>query len=47
MNDLVMWDNRQTMHRGRPFPVDEARDVRRTTISGDAPTVEQQEAIAA
>ena len=46
-NDLVMWDNRQTMHRGRPFPVDEARDVRRTTISGDAPTVEQQEAIAA
>ena len=41
VNDLVMWDNRQTMHRGRPFPANEARDVRRTTIGGDAPTVEQ------
>jgi alpha-ketoglutarate-dependent 2,4-dichlorophenoxyacetate dioxygenase len=41
VNDLVMWDNRQTMHRGRPYPADEARDVRRTTIAGDAPTVEQ------
>ena len=41
VNDLVMWDNRQTMHRGRPFPVNEARDVRRTTVRGDAPTVEQ------
>ena len=46
-NDLVMWDNRQTMHRGRPFPPDKARDVRRTTIMGHAPTVEQQEAVAA
>jgi len=36
-----MWDNRQTMHRGRPFPVGEARDVRRTTLKGEAPTVEQ------
>ncbi|MBI3917400.1 MAG: TauD/TfdA family dioxygenase [Betaproteobacteria bacterium] len=41
IDDLVMWDNRQTMHRGRPFPAKEARDVRRTTIGGDAPTVEQ------
>jgi alpha-ketoglutarate-dependent 2,4-dichlorophenoxyacetate dioxygenase len=47
VDDLVMWDNRQTMHRGRPFPANEARDVRRTTIMGHAPTVEQQEAIAA
>ena len=39
--DLVIWDNRQTMHRGRPYPANEARDVRRTTIAGDAPTVEQ------
>ena len=37
--DLVMWDNRQTMHRVRPFPVDEPRDMRRTTIVGDGPTV--------
>ena len=42
VNDLVMWDNRQTMHRGRPFPAHEVRDVRRTTLMGHAPTVEQQ-----
>ena len=41
VDDLVMWDNRQTMHRGRAFPANEARDVRRTTVAGDAPTVEQ------
>src|SRR5712691_5642783 len=41
VNDLVMWDNRQTMHRGRAFPAGEPRDVRRTTLKGDAPTVEQ------
>ncbi len=41
VGDLVIWDNRQTMHRGRPYPANEARDVRRTTISGDAQTVEQ------
>ena len=39
--DLVMWDNRQTMHRARPFPHHEPRDMRRTTIAGDGPTVEQ------
>jgi alpha-ketoglutarate-dependent 2,4-dichlorophenoxyacetate dioxygenase len=39
VNDLVMWDNRQTMHRARPFPADEPRDMRRTTLKGDAPTV--------
>jgi len=41
VGDLVMWDNRQTMHRGRAFPADEVRDVRRTTVAGAAPTVEQ------
>ena len=46
VDDLVIWDNRQTMHRGRPFPPDEPRDVRRTTLRGDAPTIEQ-EAVAA
>jgi alpha-ketoglutarate-dependent 2,4-dichlorophenoxyacetate dioxygenase len=40
-NDLVIWDNRQTMHRGRAFPPGEPRDVRRTTLKGDGPTVEQ------
>lgn len=39
VNDLVMWDNRQTMHRARPFPADEPRDMRRTTLKGEAPTV--------
>jgi alpha-ketoglutarate-dependent 2,4-dichlorophenoxyacetate dioxygenase len=41
VGDLVMWDNRQTMHRARPFPVHEPRDVRRTTLVGDGPTVAQ------
>lgn len=40
-NDLVMWDNRTTMHRARRFDRNEVRDVRRTTLAGDAPTVEQ------
>ena len=39
--DLVMWDNRATMHRARRFDRNEVRDVRRTTLAGDAPTVEQ------
>src|SRR5712692_3214875 len=37
VGDLVMSDNRQTMHRGRRFARDEVRDVRRTTLAGDAP----------
>jgi len=44
VGDLVMWDNRQTMHRARPFPHNEPRDVRRTTLMGDAPTVAQKAA---
>ena len=43
-DDLVMWDNRQTMHRGRRYDETQARDVRRTTVAGDAPTVAQQAA---
>jgi len=39
--DLVMWDNRQVMHRVRRFDESEVRDMRRTTVAGDAPTVEQ------
>jgi alpha-ketoglutarate-dependent 2,4-dichlorophenoxyacetate dioxygenase len=34
--DLVVWDNRTTMHRARRFHRDEVRDVRRTTLAGDA-----------
>jgi alpha-ketoglutarate-dependent 2,4-dichlorophenoxyacetate dioxygenase len=39
--DLVMWDNRQTMHRVRRFDESQPRDMRRTTVAGDAPTAEQ------
>jgi alpha-ketoglutarate-dependent 2,4-dichlorophenoxyacetate dioxygenase len=31
--DVVMWDNRATLHRGRPWPPHEARYMVRTTIS--------------
>ena len=41
VGDLVMWDNRQTMHRARPFPAHEPRDMRRTTLMGEGPTVAQ------
>ena len=35
-SDVVMWDNRATMHRGRPWPAHEARLMVRTTISATA-----------
>lgn len=42
VKDLVMWDNRCTMHRGRPFDDQRyARDMRRATVSDVAPTCEQ------
>ncbi|MDP7290582.1 MAG: TauD/TfdA family dioxygenase, partial [Phycisphaerae bacterium] len=42
LHDLVMWDNRQTMHRVRRFnETEDIRDVRRTTISSDGPTTAQ------
>ncbi len=42
LHDLVMWDNRQTMHRVRRFnETENGRDVRRTTISSDRPTTAQ------
>jgi alpha-ketoglutarate-dependent 2,4-dichlorophenoxyacetate dioxygenase len=37
--DLVMWDNRCVLHRGRPW--DSARHpriMRRTTVAGEGPT---------
>ena len=39
--DLVIWDNRQTMHRVRRFDDTKPRDMRRTTVAGEAPTAEQ------
>jgi alpha-ketoglutarate-dependent 2,4-dichlorophenoxyacetate dioxygenase len=40
VGDLVIWDNRCTMHRATPFEATEhARDMRRTTIVEKAPEV--------
>ena len=39
--DLVIWDNRQTMHRVRRYDDTQPRDMRRTTVAGSAPTVAQ------
>lgn len=33
--DLVMWDNRVTMHRARRYDHTQARDLHRTTVAGD------------
>jgi len=41
VGDLVMWDNRQVMHRVRRYDDDQPRDMRRTTVAGDGPTVAQ------
>jgi alpha-ketoglutarate-dependent 2,4-dichlorophenoxyacetate dioxygenase len=38
-----MWDDRCTMHRGRPFDdLAHKRSVQRTTVADVAPTVEQE-----
>jgi len=42
--DFVMWDNRQTMHRVRRYDDSQPRDMRRTTVAGDAMTTEQAQA---
>jgi alpha-ketoglutarate-dependent 2,4-dichlorophenoxyacetate dioxygenase len=34
-------DNRQTTHRVRRFDESKPRDMRRTTVAGDAPTIAQ------
>ena len=40
-HDLVMWDNRVTMHRGKRYPADQVRDMRRTTTTDTASTLQQ------
>ena len=43
--DLAIWDNRTTMHRARRYDdLHEVRDMRRSTIRGDAMTAPQQQA---
>lgn len=42
VNDLVIWDNRCTMHRARPFDDRQfRRDLRRMTLEDVAPTLAQ------
>lgn len=40
-HDLVMWDNRCTMHRARRYDSSEVRDMRRTTVSDERSTLAQ------
>ncbi|MGE5159617.1 MAG: TauD/TfdA dioxygenase family protein [Gemmatimonas sp.] len=42
VHDLVMWDNRQTMHRVRRYDQSQPRDMRRATVAGTEPTVAEQ-----
>jgi alpha-ketoglutarate-dependent 2,4-dichlorophenoxyacetate dioxygenase len=41
VGDLVMWDNRQMMHRVRRYDESQPRDMRRTTVAGNAATAAQ------
>jgi len=44
-HDLVIWDNRATMHRVRRYDdLNTVRDLRRTTTKSDGPTVAQEAA---
>lgn len=43
VGDLVMWDNRSTLHRGRRYDVAERRELRRTTVN-DTPQAQLQAA---
>ena len=48
VNDLVMWDNRTTMHRARRYhDLREVRDLRRTSIKGTGMSAQQIPAMAA
>jgi alpha-ketoglutarate-dependent 2,4-dichlorophenoxyacetate dioxygenase len=41
VGDLVIWDNRCTMHRGRPHDESQPRDLRRATTLDTGSTLEQ------
>jgi len=41
LGDLVMWDNRAMMHRARRYDPAEVRELHRTTVADDRPTLEQ------
>ena len=44
LHDLIMWDNRQTMHRVRRYDQSQPHDMRRATVAGTEPTIAQQAA---
>ena len=46
VGDLVIWDNRCTMHRGRPYDDTQRRVLHRTTVSDRATTLEQEGLVA-
>lgn len=41
LGDLVIWDNRWTMHRGRPHDENQPRDLRRATTLDTGSTLEE------
>ena len=41
VGDLVIWDNRCTMHRGRPHDESQPRDLRRATTLDDGSTLQE------
>jgi alpha-ketoglutarate-dependent 2,4-dichlorophenoxyacetate dioxygenase len=40
-HDIVMWDNRATMHRARRYDHTQVRDLHRTTLTNEVSTLEQ------
>ena len=42
VGDLVMWDDRCTMHRGRSYDPRHVRDMHRTTVSDERSTLDQR-----
>jgi len=46
VGDLVIWDNRCTMHRGRPYDDTQRRVLHRTTVADYANTLEQEGLVA-
>jgi alpha-ketoglutarate-dependent 2,4-dichlorophenoxyacetate dioxygenase len=47
VGDLIVWDNRCTLHRARSYDdVRHRRDMRRTTVEDSAPTLEQDRSLA-
>jgi alpha-ketoglutarate-dependent 2,4-dichlorophenoxyacetate dioxygenase len=47
VGDLVMWDDRCTMHRGRPWDPGQVRDMHRTTVSDEVSTLARRRTVAA